>query len=160
MLPSWSGATVMSGKVSGVCTRIQQIQPRALYHHCRGHVLNLVVSSSCQEVPDIRNLFCSVRKLSWFLGGIAKRKSILKQYLVNEDICDLVTENQGGEEPGNDFLQRAETKAVPKLCETRWSARVITLSSFISKYKAICLALKDIGCEVLMVMSEQMPYHM
>ena len=42
----YDGATVMSGKVSGVCTRIQQIQPRALYHHCRGHVLNLVLSSS------------------------------------------------------------------------------------------------------------------
>ena len=30
----YDGATVMSGKVSGVCTWIQQIQPRALYHHC------------------------------------------------------------------------------------------------------------------------------
>lgn len=29
----YDGATVMSGKVSGVCTWIQQIQPRALYHH-------------------------------------------------------------------------------------------------------------------------------
>ena len=45
------------------------------------------------------------------------------------------------------FLQRAKNKAVPKLCKTRWSARVSTLLSFISKYKAIFLTLKDIGSE-------------
>ena len=143
----YDGATVMSGKVSGVCTRIQQIQPRALYHHCRSHVLNLVLSSSCQEVPDIRNLFCFIKKISWFLGGSAKRKSILKRYVVGEDISELIIEEQEGEEPSNDFLQWTKNEAVPKLCETRWSARVITLSSFISKYKAIHLALKDIGSE-------------
>jgi hypothetical protein len=86
------GATVMSGKVSGVCTRIQQIQPRALYHHCRGHVLNLVLSSFCRIVLDIRNLFCSVQKISWFLGGSAKRKSILKRYILGEDISELIVE--------------------------------------------------------------------
>ena len=34
-----------------------------------------------------------------------------------------------------------------KLCETRWSARVVTLSSIISKYKAIYYALQDIYAE-------------
>jgi hypothetical protein len=44
-------------------------------------------------------------------------------------------------------VQQAKNKAIPKLCEARWSARIITLSSFISKYKAIHLVLKDIGSE-------------
>ena len=43
----YDGAIVMSGEVSGVKTRIQQIQPRAFYHHWRAHVLNLVVTSTC-----------------------------------------------------------------------------------------------------------------
>ena len=47
----YDGVTVMSGKVSGVCTQIQQLQPHALYHHCQGHALNLVVASSCKRVP-------------------------------------------------------------------------------------------------------------
>lgn len=97
-------------------------------------------------MPDIRNLFCSIQKISWFLGGSAK--SILKRYVLGEDISELIME-QEGEEPSiaNDFLQRAKNKTVPKLCETRWLARVITLSSFISKYKAIYLTLKDTGSE-------------
>ena len=48
--------------------------------------------------------------------------------MFGEDISELIME-QEGEEPSiaNDFLQWAKNKAVPKLCETRWSARVITL---------------------------------
>ena len=46
-------ASVISGEVSGVKTRIQQIQPRAFYHHWRAHVLNLVVTSTCKSLPAI-----------------------------------------------------------------------------------------------------------
>lgn len=33
----YDGASVMSGHVNGVRSRIQRIQPRVLYNHCRGH---------------------------------------------------------------------------------------------------------------------------
>ena len=49
----YDGASVIAGKVSGVSTRILEQQPRAEYHHCRAHNLNLVVASSCHQVPDI-----------------------------------------------------------------------------------------------------------
>ena len=45
------------GASSGVSTQILQKQPKALYCHCRGHNLNLVISSACSKVPEIRNLF-------------------------------------------------------------------------------------------------------
>ena len=41
----------------------------------------------------------------------------------------------------------SKQKQVPRLCETRWSARVTTLSSVIAKYRAIVLALCDIAVE-------------
>ena len=86
--------------------------------------------------------------MSWFLGASAKRKAILKQYVVCEDIFDLVVDNNmEGEELSDEYVKRAKNRTVPKLCETRWSARVVTQSSFISKYKAIHLALKDIASE-------------
>lgn len=88
----YDGASVMSGKVSGVCTRIQQIQPKALYQHCRAHTLNLVLSSSCNQVPEIRNLFDSLGKLTWFLGASPKRIAILKRYLASDDISDIVVD--------------------------------------------------------------------
>ena len=73
----YDGASVMLGEVSGVKTRIQQIQPRAFYHHWRAHVLNIVVASTCKSLPEIRSMFDSVSQLTWFLGGSAKRKAIV-----------------------------------------------------------------------------------
>lgn len=45
------------------------------------------------------------------------------------------------------LIRRSAGKQVPNLCETRWSARVATLSSVIAKYKAIYRALSDIALE-------------
>ena len=69
----------MAGKVSGVSARILEHQPRAEYHHCCAHNLNLVVASSCKQVPDIRNLFDNLRTLTWFLGTSAKKESNFTQ---------------------------------------------------------------------------------
>jgi len=148
----YDGASAMAGKVSGVSTQILQKQPKALYCHCRGHNLNLVISSTCSKVPEIRNLFGFVNTLTWFLGASAKRKGILKRYLNDEDIADDVvgdaTDLPAEEQEETDKLVLgAVKKQVPKLCETRWSARVSTLSSIIAKYKAIHLTLYDISVE-------------
>ena len=194
----YDGASVMSGKVSGVSSQIMQIQPRAMYHHCQAHNLNLVISSSCKQVPEIRNLFDSITALTWFLGASPKRKVILQRYLKSEDISDLFTleqeesnqlelesdsdqlepEGDGNQfEPdssdeladsvgvhsdtqltddesqkewddnSNQYIHDARNKQIPKLCETRWSARLSTLCSIITKYKSVYLTLEDIASE-------------
>ena len=147
----YDGASVMAGKVSGVSTQILEAQPRAMYHHCRGHNLNLVISSACNQVPEIRNLFDSVRTISWGLGASGKRKFILRKYLKPEDISSLVTGDdslpEDEQELSDQLIRGAVGKQVPKLCETRWSAQVATLSSVMAKYKAMYLALNDIAIE-------------
>ena len=90
----YDGASVMAGKVSGVSAKILQRQPHAWYFHCRARNLNLVVSSPCKQVPEIRNLFDSLGSLTWFLGASAKRKAILQRYLESEDISELVVGNE------------------------------------------------------------------
>ena len=52
--------------------------------HCRSHVLSLALSSSFKNVPEIRNLFDSVGKITWFLGGSAKRKEIFLETAAGE----------------------------------------------------------------------------
>ena len=68
----YDGTSVMAGKASGVATQILRQQPKAMYYHCKAHNLNLVVSSTCKQVPEIGNLFDTLRTLTWFLGGSAK----------------------------------------------------------------------------------------
>ncbi|KAJ8301791.1 hypothetical protein KUTeg_020778, partial [Tegillarca granosa] len=86
----YDGASVMSGNTSGVKTRIQDVQPRAFYQHCRAHVLNLVLSATCKAVPTIRNLFDSVNDITWFMGASPKRKSIAERYISDDDTAILV----------------------------------------------------------------------
>ncbi len=63
----------MSSAKNGVQAKIRQKHP---YVHCRSHVLNLAISSGCNSVAPIRNLFDNVEKVTWFLSGSAKRKEI------------------------------------------------------------------------------------
>ena len=55
------------------------------------------------------------------------------------------------EEDDNDLSEKlirsSCEKSVPRLCTTRWTSRVVTLSSVIAKYKAIYSALGDIASE-------------
>lgn len=80
----YDGTCVMSPSKNGVQAKIAAEYPNATYVHCRSHVLSLALSSSCKNVPEIRNLFDSVGKITWFLGGSAKRKEIFLETAVGE----------------------------------------------------------------------------
>ena len=46
---SYDGASAMAGTHNGTQARIKQLNCLALYTHCRSHVLNLSIASSCME---------------------------------------------------------------------------------------------------------------
>ena len=58
--------------------------------------------------------------------------------------ADLPEEEQ---EEADKMVLGTAKQQVPKMCETRWSARLATVSNVIAKYKAIHLALHDISIE-------------
>ena len=59
-----------------VQARMRQLQPKALYTHCRAHVLNLVILHNCKE-PIVRTLIDIVQKMSFSFNYSAKE---LDQY--------------------------------------------------------------------------------
>ena len=78
----------MSGHISGVSARLEQLYPNAKYFtHCHNHALNLVIVASCKSVPDIRNFMDAFKELTFFLlfAYSAKRKHILQQHLKSEE---------------------------------------------------------------------------
>ena len=66
----------MSSSKNRVQAKIAKVFPNVTYVHCRSHVLNLAISSSCTSVPSICNRFTQVHALTWFLTGSAKRKEV------------------------------------------------------------------------------------
>lgn len=75
MLPGqcYDGAANMSGSVQGVRTRIQQLQPKALYVHCFAHSLNLSVQDAVRSIPLVRDVMQCLRDLATIARGSAKR---------------------------------------------------------------------------------------
>ena len=55
----------MKGQHKEVQARIRQLQSKALYTHCRAHVLNLVVLHNCKE-PIVGTLIDTVQKVSFY----------------------------------------------------------------------------------------------
>ena len=112
----------------------------------------MVISSTCGKIPEIRNLFSFLGTLTSFLGASPKRKGILQRYLNLKDIANIVIRDAVDmpaeeQEEADKLVLKSAKKQVPKLCVTRWSARVTTLSTVMAKYKAIYLALDDIAVE-------------
>ena len=55
----YDGASVMSGRCSGVQQRIMEVAPQAIYIHCFAHVLNLVLVDCAKNVACASEFFCS-----------------------------------------------------------------------------------------------------
>lgn len=73
----YDGAATMSEEKSGVQKQIRDRRPKAVYIHCAGHSLNLVVVSSC-FVPPVRNCIDQIKSLSFWINSFPKREGLLK----------------------------------------------------------------------------------
>ena len=62
----YDGASVMSGKHSGVSARIRDRARLAFYVHCNAHCLNLVLVDAVKTVPEAEAL---LQKLYNFVSG-------------------------------------------------------------------------------------------
>ena len=103
----YDGVNVMSGHVSGVQTQIRQVNPVAVYVHCRPHVLNLrIVHAS--KLPLVRNIMDTMQEFTLAFKFSAKRLLVFKKQLGENPVAR--------EEMG----RRSKLKV---LFETSWASR-------------------------------------
>jgi hypothetical protein len=70
----YDGASNMSGCHSGVQRRILQLQPKAIYIHCRNHILNLALQDAASSIQSVRNVLSLTNDLaSFILQGFCKK---------------------------------------------------------------------------------------
>ena len=67
----------MSGRLSGVATRIQLKKPRALYVYYMGHSLNLAVQDTTRSIKVMADAFDTMLELAKVFKYSAKKKSML-----------------------------------------------------------------------------------
>lgn len=117
----------MSGELSGLQSRFGAVEPRALFVHCRGHNLNLVVQDEVKNNQAIENVMSLVQKFIAFARGSPKRLAWFNQ-LKNE-----VQTPDGNH--GTSFRP---------FCPTRWIMRKPSLISITSNYSSLLQWLRDL----------------
>ena len=131
------GAGNMAGKHVGCAALITKASPKALYHYCCSHDLNLALCKSC-EIKEVHLMLDSLKQLGMFFKYSPKRSRRLEQAI--EDF-------NSHESPAN---QIKKTK-FGLFCETRWVEKHTTLLDFDLLYKPLLSCLDAIGSHLNLI---------
>ena len=115
----YDGTSVMSGHINGVQARVSRVNPKAVYIHCRAHVLNLCIVHA-SKLPVVRNIMDTMQAVSLAFNFSAKRLLVFEEQLGNNA---AVREEMG---------RRSKLKV---LCETRWASRADCLDVFVTSFQ-------------------------
>ena len=113
----------MSGHTSGVATRIQECEPRALFVHCLAHCTNLCLQKVGSQVMCVYDSLNLVMKLSQLIRFSPKRSSLFTT------------------------LQAQVSSSAPTLkplCPTRWTVRTRAIEAVLANYQLLLDALEEI----------------
>uniref|UniRef100_A0A3B1KIQ4 DUF4371 domain-containing protein n=1 Tax=Astyanax mexicanus TaxID=7994 RepID=A0A3B1KIQ4_ASTMX len=119
----YDGASNMSSENVGVQALIKKDAPKALYMHCNGHCLNLVIARSC-ALPVVRNMIDKMKYSVMFFTSSPKRELLLKEVVDKE------------------AYSTEKRKPLIDLSRTRWAARHDAYSHFYSAFVCIIKALE------------------
>ena len=103
----------MAEKTSGVAAEFERLNPKILYTHCPGHVLNLAVKEACFKVNIPKVTFEMTREICKLVKESRQRNNRLEE-------IKKTTKNQA--------------ESVEGFCPTRWTVRGKTLDSIINNY--------------------------
>lgn len=92
---TYDGAAVLSSERNGVQSLVRQQCPLAEYVWCSAHVLNLVLSKSCERIPETKRFFNLIKTLANFFNNSTKRQ--------------------------NHYNKMADMKKLPRVADTRWT---------------------------------------
>lgn len=122
----YDGASSMSSNRVGVQALIREKSPLAIYTHCCGHCLNLVISHSC-SLPMIRNVLDKMKATCSYFLNSPKRNGLLSE-IVSSNVVEV-----------------SKRKPLIDLCKTRWAERNTAYQHFYQAYKFLVIALEAIA---------------
>ena len=122
----YDGASVMAGAISGVSTRIIEVEARALFVHCLAHSLNLAVQDSVRSCPLYRDMLEYIREAINMIRASPKRLGIMS-HMQAESTDDK------------------PHSALRPLCPTRWTTRCQSIKSVLDNYTCLMDTFSEIA---------------
>jgi len=90
----FNGASNMKGEKNGLATLMKETSPRAIYVHCYGHLLNLALQDTMENVEPLRNALGTIKRIYNFLGASPKRHAIFGDTEVESEHLKLTLKSQ------------------------------------------------------------------
>ena len=122
---SYDGASVMSGKCTGVQTRVREFAPHAMYMHCHAHILNLVLVDSVKSINRAAEFFALLQTLYVFMSS--------------SKIHEIFKAKQQQLHPGMRPME------LQKLSDTRWVARYASVNAVCRTFDSILPVMEDVA---------------
>lgn len=122
---AYDGASTMSGRFSGLQSKVKELNPLALYIHCCAHNLNLVLIDSIKSSVDAFSFFGTLETLYTFLTSSLPRLHILKEEQAKQIEGVVLT--------------------LKKLSDTRWASHKRAVDSVFNNLPAIVKTLRKIS---------------
>lgn len=119
----YDGASVMSGKNSGVQARVREVAKQAFYVHCNAHCLNLVLVDTVKAIPEVEYFFSLVQKLYTFMSGSYVHTKWLKK---QKEMYD------------------GAPRELQRLSDTRWACQQKACKTILDRLPAIVSVLEEI----------------
>uniref|UniRef100_A0A6Q2XCH7 TTF-type domain-containing protein n=1 Tax=Esox lucius TaxID=8010 RepID=A0A6Q2XCH7_ESOLU len=123
---AYDGASVMSGKHSGVQSRIKEVAKQAFYVHCNAHCLNLVLVDTVKAVPQAECFFTILQRLYSFMSGS----------YVHIKWLDIQKEMYDG-----------PPRELQKLSDTRWACQHMACNTVLKRLPTVIRLLEEISEE-------------
>ena len=111
------GASAMSGAKPGVAMKIREEEPRAIYTHCYGHSISLVICDAVKLSKPIKNALETIREITQLVKHSSRREWYIKS------ASDAIGDNH--------------SPSVRVLCPTRWTVHADSLARIICNYAAL-----------------------
>lgn len=121
----YDGASVMSGKCSGVQERIRRVAPMGVYIHCYAHNLNLALVDCVRNIPTASEFFALVQALYVFVSTTKAHAVFIQK---QKEIHPIKQPLQ---------LQR--------LSDTRWTAHYSAINTICRTFDTLLVTLEEIA---------------
>ena len=130
------GAAVMTGKRSGVATRLKALNRHVITFHCLCHKLALACTDTNSEVHYIKNVELWLRQLWKMFENSPKRTATYMK--VQLQLKSLQLSENG---------KKVVTKKLKKACQTRWLSFDAATAAIFDDYLAVLQTLRQLKDE-------------
>lgn len=118
----YDGASVMSGRCSGVQQRVREKAPQAIYVHCNAHILKLALVDCSKAVPQAGEFFALLESLYVYMSS-------------SKAHCVYI-EKQG------EFYPDKAVRQLKRLSDTRWACRHAAVNALAYTFAAVVATLE------------------